>query len=276
MLAQELWAGRPSSPVEEFFEPLLQRSPGGGAWLPALLQAVPHGNARLGELALEPGYIDGALTVPGLGGRRTCFHRPVAPPPALIEWFLEHPERLSWPRSAGQLSSEARRLRRALVRDEPPGARARAQSRARELASIRSAFAHEWWRFEETFEPDCLLITDRLALSFVGASERLEPVSDWYPERHVLHRALEAARVLADDRAWGTIVLSPTPLPDATEKALRGSLAAGTPHLDAMAREQLAAGYLGNLTWKQAEAAVAAASSAARPPQGDPRHDPTS
>jgi hypothetical protein len=256
VLPEDRPADSAPTPAQRFFEPLLRRRPGGQDWLPALLRAAPLGSARLGALAERPGYLDPALTVPGLDGRRPCFHRPVAPPAALLHWFLEHPERLRWPASAEQLSPQSQLLRRALLLDEPPGARARAQSRARELAPVRSAFAREWWRFEETFAPDCLLLTESLALTFVTAGEALAPVSDWYPERNVLHRALEAAASVAEDRLPGTIVLSPAPLPEASEEGLRGSLPAGAPHLDDAARARLASAYLGNLTWERAAAAV--------------------
>lgn len=256
MLPQDRPASGAPTDAQRFFEPLLARRPDGEGWLPALLSAAPHAHERLGELARAPGRIDPVLTVPGLGGRRTCFHRPLAPPPALLSWYLEHPERLRWPASAQALSRETRMLRRALVHDDPPGARARAQSRARELAAVRSAFAREWWRFEEIFEPDLLLVCERLALTVVTAVHDLPPVSDWYPQRNVLHRALEAAQTVAEDRAFATLVLSPAPLAQADDRALQASLAAGAPHLDERARERLADGYLGNLTWSLAVAAI--------------------
>jgi hypothetical protein len=251
----------PASPRERtirFFGPLLARNPSGLDFLPPLLRATPGSAQRLGELVEDPSWLHANLTVPGLEGRRPCFHYPVAPPPALVEWFIDHPHRLRWPNGA-ELSTEALLLRQALLCDEPAGARAKAQERARELIPIRSAFAREWWRFEETFEPDCVLITDRLVLTFVAAEHAVDPVSGWYRERTVLVRALEAAERLAapDDRAWGTVLLAPRGLADGTPEALSESLPAGAPHRDAGKRSALAAGYLGQLTWEAAEAAVA-------------------
>jgi hypothetical protein len=242
--------------AREFFEPLLAIEPSGRGWLAALLAAAPLARERLGELAGEPGWLAPALTIAGLQGRRACFHHPVAAPPKLLAWQLDHPERLCWPPGKGLLSPHATRLRRALALDEPPGARARAQERARALMGARSAFAREWWRFEETFEPDCLLATDRLLLIFVAAASELPPASEWYPPRNVLHRALEAAARLAEDRRPGVLALSEQPLAGACYDALASSLREGTPHLDAAGRDRLLAGYLGNLTWAQAYDAV--------------------
>jgi hypothetical protein len=251
--------------IKEFFIPLLERNPSGSDWLPPLLQATPAGTIHLGELADDPSWLHANLTMPALEGRRTCFQYPVAPPPELVLWFIDHPEALRWPPGA-EHSPEARLLRRALLYDEPPGARRKAQERARELMRVRSAFAHEWWRFEELHAPDLVLMTDPLVLTFVAASDELPAVSAWYPQRSVLHRALEAAERLAQpgdenrpERAWGTIVLSDVPLPEASAAGLRHSLPAGAPHRDEAGRAELAAGYLGALTWAQAAAAVAPA-----------------
>lgn len=251
--------------IKEFFIPLLERNPSGVDWLPVLLRATAAGERRFGELVDEPGSLDANLTLPALEGRRTCFQYPVAPPDGLVAWFIDHPEALRWP-SGVELSPEARLLRRALLYDDPPGSRAKAQSRARDLMQVRSAFAHEWWRFEELHRPDLLLTTNRLVLSFVAAEDALPAVTDWYPRRSVLHRALEAAERLAragdenqPERAWGTIVLCTAPLAQATTAALDESLPGGAPHRDEAGRAALAAGYLGALTWEDAAAAVAPA-----------------
>lgn len=248
--------------IHHFFEPLLNRNPSGTDWLGPLLRATPDGEAALGaELIEHPGHLHADLTMPALERRRTCFHYPVAAPPELTEWFLEHPGRLSWPEQPEpELSPESLALRRALLHDEPPGSREKAQHRARDLVSVRSVFAREWWRFEETFELDCLLTSDRLVLSFLGTGTELDPVSAWYPQRSKLHRALEAASRLAGDRAWGTVVLCDAPVPAAAEEsAVRDSLPGAAPHLDVDGLDRLAAGYLGAITWASAQATVDAA-----------------
>ncbi len=232
------------------FEPVLAEAPSGWGWLPRLLAAAPLGPARLGELTENPGWLHGDLTLPALEGRRTCFEYPVAPPDRLVDWFIDHPDRLTWPADAPPSGAEEV-LRRALVLDDPPGSRARAQARAREIAPRRSAFAREWWRFEETYEPDCLLAGDRLVIVIVAAADRLVPVTPWYPPRSTLVRGLETATRLADERQWGALLLSETPI-----EVAPATLAdpAQAPHLSPAERDALAAGYLGNLTWEQAGA----------------------
>lgn len=246
--------------AQELFEPLLKRNPSGSEWLPRLLCATPH-HERLGGAAAEPGALHANFTVPGLEGRRACFMYPVAPPPGLVAWQIEHPDRLSWAEGESR-SPEARVLRRALLRDEPPGARGRAQRRARELAPVRSAFAEEWWRFEETFRPDCLLMSDRIVVVVVAAGAELPAASPWYPPRSVLVRGLEAAWRLAGQRAWGALVLADVPLPEAEDAAVQASLPGAAPHLDASERAELAGGYLGHLTWERAAQAVDTAAAA--------------
>lgn len=241
---------------QRFFTPLLERNPSGIDWLPLLLRATPGAEARLGELVDDAGSLDANLTFPALEGRRTAFGYPVAAPQGLSLWLIDNAHRLTWPAGAA-LKPEVELLRRALVLDDPPGSRARAQGRARDLVPVRSAFAEEWWRFEETFAPDLVLKSDRLALTVVAAGDRLEPVSDWYPQRSVLVRALEAAEHLADERSWGALIISDAPLPEATEEAVRTSLRDAAPHRTEAERAELADGYLGNLTWEQAAAAVA-------------------
>jgi hypothetical protein len=237
------------SDAQSFFEPLIVRDPGGRSWLPELLHAAPYGD-RLGETREAPGFLHPNLTVRGLDGRRPCFEYPVSPPSGLLKWFIDNPERLTWPAGV-TLSAEVELLRRALLLDQPPGARAKAQQRARDLMPVRSAFAQEWWRFEETHEPDCLLISDELVLVIVAAGTEIEPVSPWFPERSRLHRGLEAASRVAevDQQRWGALVCSSEVLADAEDAAVRASLPDGAPHLDALGQDRLVAGYLGNVTW---------------------------
>jgi hypothetical protein len=139
------------SEVVSLLTPLLERDPGGRSWLPRLLQAAPRGAEALGELAADPGYLSISLSVRGVSGQMACFAQPVSPPREVLTWYVDHPDRLTWP-PAAELTSEATVLRRALLYDQPSGARARAQERARELMSERSVLSKEWWRFEERAE----------------------------------------------------------------------------------------------------------------------------
>jgi len=171
-------------------------------------------------------------------------------------WYVEHPGALEWPADA-ELSPETTRLRRALIQDDPPGSRARAQERARELVPVRSHLSREWWRFESATVLDCLLMTDKLVVTVTGT--RVEPLgaaTPWYPARSRLVRDLEAARQLASGRRWASVLISEDPAPDGTPEALERALALAAPHLDRAARDELRAAYLGNLTWREACAAV--------------------
>jgi hypothetical protein len=261
--------------MQTLLEPVLQSAPDGAGWLPALLTAAPLGPRRLGEVAHAPGPLSATLTLAGLEGRRACFYHPVAVAPELLRWLIEHPERLSWPSWAGRdLSPEALRLRRALMLDDPPGSRERARARALELLRVRSAFAREWWRLEETLVPDCLLVSDRLVLILVAADRTLALAGEHYAQRTVVHSALEASLRLAEERRRPAVILiSDVPIADARPAALTRTLGDASPHLDATARAALAQAYLGNLTWEQAERALAGACD--RAPHALPQPGPT-
>jgi hypothetical protein len=242
--------------VERFFTALFTRDPSGRTWLPALLAAAPHGREALGEFIDEPGSLEIALAVEGASGRLACFDYPAAPPRDLLAWFIDHPDQLHWPADA-QLPPTVARLRRALIEDEPPGARQKAQDRAREHIPTASPFTDEWWRFEDVTTLDCALLSTRLVLTVVGkAGEPLAPATAWYPARSELVRALETAKQLSQGRGWGSLVLSDEPLPDATAEHLAQTLSGGAPHLTDAERDELLGNYLGNPTWAQARAAV--------------------
>jgi hypothetical protein len=194
--------------------------------------------------------------VRGANGRLACFDYPAHPPKDLLRWFIDHPGRLRWADTVG-VSAHAVRLRRALVLDDPPGSRARAQDRARELLESRSAFAREWWRFEEPVVLDCVLITPRIVVTVTGkCGEGLCPTTPWYPQRTDLIRSLEAARQMAGGRRWASLLISDRPLAEGTDEALARSLPEGAPQLDDEQRAGLEQAFLGNLTWDRAAAAV--------------------
>ncbi len=243
--------------VRPFFRALIERDASGRSWLPALIGATPAGRARFGDLVDVPGSLLMTLSVRTPDGSLGLFEHPVAPPRELTEWLIEHPQELTWPSGVTQ-TSETVRLRRALIYDLPPGSRLKAQQRARELIKVRSALAREWWRFEDGMSTlDCVLMTDRLVITVEGAgTEPPVPATDWYPARSRLVRALEAARQLGQDLQWGSVLISDEPLAEAAPEQLERALVAAAPHLSDDARAELAAGYLGNLTWEAARPAV--------------------
>ncbi len=245
-----------STRVRPFFEALFAQDPSGGSWLPQLLGATPYAAGRLNGLVRAPGWLVTPLAVRGANGRLACFDYPANPPRELLRWLIDHPDRLHWT-DADSVSADALRLRRALVLDDPPGSQERAQDRARELLTTRSALSREWWRLEEPAILDCVLITPRIVITVAGKrDEGLRPSTGWYPQRTDLIRDLEAARQMAAGRRWATLLLSDRPIADATDEALARSLPQGAPHLDDEQRTELREAYLGNLTWERASAAV--------------------
>jgi hypothetical protein len=249
----------PRSRVERLFDALFSRDGAGGSWLAPLLGAAPRGRARLGELADAPGWLEVPLAVPTQTGRRGAFEYPAAPSRRLLGWFIDHPDQLVWSPEP-EATAEMVRLRQALIDDNPPGARARAQDRAHHLLRRSAPLGQAWWRFEEARAVDCLLMTDRLVVVIHAPEGALEPATPWLPRRSALVRDLEAARRFADGgRAWGVLALGDREgSGDGDEDggadavAVAAAVRAGAPHLDEAERQQLCAAYLGRLSWEQA------------------------
>lgn len=244
--------------VRPFFGQLIAREPTGASWLPQLLQAAPRGPEVLARVATEPGELLAELSKPAKNGLLRCFEYPIAAPRALLLWFIEHPDRLTWPK--GQTYSESTtESRRALLYDEPPG-RAEAQKQALRLAATRPTTAREWWRFEGESMLDCVLMTDRLVVTVEGKrTESLSPATHWYPKRSQLVRNLEAAGQMAHGRAWASLLLTEAPIPEGTDEGLDSVLVDSAPHLSDAQRRDLHSRYLGNLTWAEACAATGVA-----------------
>jgi hypothetical protein len=237
--------------VRPFFGALIVRDPTGKSWLGGLLGSTPHGEAVLGAALRAPGKLESGLTTRAMNGRLGCFEFGVAPSKQLLRWYVEHPDKLVWPKGK-TYSTETVRMREALLCGKDPG-RAEAQSQALELLQTRTGETRGWWRFEGTSMVDCVLMTPQLVVTIEG--KRTEPLSaatDWYPKRSQLVRNLEAAKQLANGRPWATMILSEDPLPEGTDSGLSTLLPTSAPHLDNAGREQLRRHYLGNLTWQQA------------------------
>ena len=244
--------------VVSLIAPLFARDPGGRSWLPGLLAACPGARARLGELVDDPGWLEVPLAVETETGMLGAFSYPSAAGRELLRWYIDHPSRLTRPPSDADASPEMRVLRRALLDDDPPGSRARAQDRARDLLRSSTPRAATWWRFEEPGRLDCVLLTERFAISITAPDERggLRPATPWYPGRSELVRDLEAARRLAGGRAWAGLLISDAVPPVPLDPDDPATVEAGTPHLDAAGRADVAGAYLGRLTLDRARAAV--------------------
>lgn len=251
------------TPLHPLVESLFARDAGGRSWLPGLLDACEGGRARLGELVDDPGGLEVPLAVRAQTGMLACFSYPAAPTRQLLGWYIDHPEALTRPADAeSSASPETRLLRRALLDDDPPGTRVRAQDRAHDLLRSSTPRLPTWWRFEEPGRLDCLLATPRLVVSITAPCERggLRPATSWYPQRSELVRDLESARRLAEGRAFAGLLIcdGDPPAEVADASAVAATIAAGTPHLDGTARDDVLHGYLGCLSWAQARAATGA------------------
>lgn len=251
------------TPLHPLVESLFARDPGGRSWLPALLDACAGARASLGELVDDPGGLEVPLAVRAQTGMLACFSYPAAPTRQMLGWYIDHPEALTRPASAsGSVSAETELLRRALLDDDPPGAQARAQDRARDLLRSSTPRSPTWWRFEEPGRLDCLLATPRLVVAITAPGERgeLRPATPWYPPRSELVRDLEAARRLADGRPFAGILIGdggpPAEVVDGA--AVAATVTAGTPHLDGAERADVRNGYLGYLSWAQMRMATGA------------------
>ena len=256
MRAQPAEAAR--TQLVSLIEPLFARDPGGRSWLPRLLAACPGARGRLGEIVDDPGSLEIPLAVETETGMLGCFSYPSAAGRELLRWYIDHPTQLTRPPSDAGASPEMRALRRALLDDDPPGSRARAQDRARDLLRSSMPRSATWWRFEEPGTLDCVLLTERLAVSITAPDERggLRPATPWYPRRSELVRDLEAARRLAGGRAWAGLLISDATPPPRFDPGDPMTVEAGTPHLEPAERADLADAYLGRLTLERARAAV--------------------
>jgi hypothetical protein len=246
------------TPLRPFFRELFARDGAGARWLPALLAATPLAAERLGELAAAPGWLQSQLALRTQSGSLGAFEYPGAAPRELLRWYIGHPDRLTWPGGGRAGSGHVERLRRALVLDEPAGARARAQERANEMIGKSSSLSEDWWRFEAPALLDCVLVSERIVITVVdGDAGGLGPATPWYPPRTRLVHDLEAARHLAaEEKRYATLVLSDQPLDGAADEAVASALPAAAPHLDEAARAELHQAYLGNVTWAAAAESV--------------------
>ena len=242
--------------VRPFFESLIARDDG-ESWLGPLLKATPHGRSVFGDVLDAPGTLPATLTAPRPNsGVRQCYEFGVAPPRALLVWFIRNPDELVWPKRQNY-SEQATRKRESLVLDKPAGSRADMQAEAMRLAEMRPTTAREWWRFEGKSMIDCVLMTERLALTIEGKrKESISAATDWYPKRSQLVRNLEAAKQLAAGRRWGSLLMSETPIAAGSDAGLDAVMDDSAPHLTLAERRELCAHYLGNVTWQGACDAV--------------------
>jgi hypothetical protein len=242
--------------VQPVFGAALDRDATGSSWLPRLLAATPRGRDALGSVVDNPGVLSSRTLEPSPSKKASlrCFEQQVPPDRRLLSWCVEHPGMLVRPLPS-DAPSEAEKLRRNLICDEPAGSRKAAQRRARRLVAHEPVGQRAWWRFERSTEVDCVLATDRLVLCVEGKrNERLSKGTTWLASRHQVARNLEAAwRLAGSDRAFAVLVCVETlGDPIASVGFVIDSLEESSPHLFAAERTSLGSAYLGEITWASA------------------------
>lgn len=251
--------------VRPLFRALLARDPRGRSWLPALLRLTGSDcGLRLAAAAceIEPACVRSHLIADSDGVQEElegCFERAFPPPLALLDWCIEHPDRLIKPRGDRAPNGLGRSYRRDLLSADPD-ARAIAQEVARALRCQASDAAvpskRAWWAFEGFTSVDCALETERLLLLIEG--KRFEPLSadgSWICGRNQISRNLEVAAVYA--RAAGKDFAVLLIGPEGTKPPDETTLREGWPHLEPADQDALLPHYLGAIGWQTACAALA-------------------
>lgn len=244
--------------VRPFFDQLITRDPTGEQWL---AEVVASGAG--GEVSGGPGGL-GRLDQELLAGKhhkdnrlgvkvwmRRCFEHPLEPTHRLLEFCLQHPDRLKWPMKSGRqdeaMGETTLKMRRALVSDEAPGC---ATAQEAGLALLKKlgpqGAARQWWAFEGSTEVDCLLRTESYTLLVEGKrTEGLSEKTRWLPGRNQLARNLEAS---AEMRSAGVLLAVEERIADLDVKAI---VERGCPHLDEAQRQRLVDRFLGQVTWRE-------------------------
>jgi hypothetical protein len=181
-----------------------------------------------------------------IGRIRNAYEAEIPPSTAFLRWMLEHPKRLTWPKSnrdaAAVFGSRTQIKRERLLAGEVE----ERKEALEELTKFKAEGSRrKWWAFEGFTSVDCRLETKSLLLLIEG--KRTEAISDstsWFPGRNQVIRNLEVARALAAGRDFAVLLCAETPI-ELPEKAWARSL----PHLSAGEIDDLKSHYLGCASW---------------------------
>jgi len=245
------------------FDWLLRSDPTGSAWLTTLLrlgsrvqEAEPHILSDPGPLCARlvrrrplPGLLRSALgaeRATRVGSIRIAYEKEIPPPAAFLRWLLEHPEQLSWPRTASGdeciYSAGTQKKRKCLLAGDP-SARQEALEKLDRFGA--SGSRQKWWAFEGFTSVDCILETKSLLLLIEGKrTDSISKSTDWFPSRNQVIRNIEVAQELADGRNFAVLLCAETET-DLPAEAWKNSL----PHLSPAAIKELKRRYLGYVTW---------------------------
>lgn len=243
--------------VRPFFQTLIQRDRTGESWLPALMElagvtGLPRGPLNV-QLTEKRSFFDSIWRC--RIDLERCFEYSLAPPTALLQWMIEHPDRLVWPTGrTGQrvkYSDQTTHAREALLGDHGEQEQLEGQAAAlecvRRMGGVESA--RRWWAFEGFSQIDCYLETPAFALLVEGKrTERIASRVSWLPGRNQIVRNLDCAFEKAGDRRFYALSLVENP----TDEPTREDFAAGLPHRSESERSVLRDAYLGQVTWNDA------------------------
>src|SRR5690348_10695248 len=128
------------------------------------------------------------------------------PSEALLEWLIENPGELTWPKRRGQpIEYEAPTMdaRRRLIylAGTPEGEQAKRDALSALAARGAARSRRQWWAFEGFTHVDAVIATSKLVLLVEGKrTDALSSRTDWLTRRGQLARNLEAAGVVAGGR----------------------------------------------------------------------------
>jgi len=229
--------------VQPVFDHLLVRCPDGSDWLPSLLRLAKPATPLPAELIADPGRL--------LNGADPYFERLFPPPKRFLQWLIEHPEEMVWPRHGqDELAFGATTQRRREELFGRHGCIAQRKARQEALAGLAChgpiKSRRRWWVFEGFTHVDCCLETEKLLLFIEGKrTDHVSKATAWYPQRNQLARNLEIAAEYAQGREYALLlIVEEEPLAKELE------LAPGLPHLRAEERVDLLRHFLGWITWQ--------------------------
>jgi len=254
--------------VRPVFRSLLRRDPAGRDWLSKVLSLAGKDSPPAAEMAGDPGdllgrmlvkreYRDGVLSrgpynIPVIELER-CFEKNIPPPRRFLEWLVENPGGMNWPRDGRgnpvRFGEGTQRKREMLFGYHGRKVQIEVQREAR--ASIRDKGAagsrKKWWAFEGFTKIDCCLETDKIVLLIEG--KRAEDVSvsiEWYEGRNQIIRNLEAGAQLYGDKKFGVLVIAEETIDITREEVIRS-----LPHLTPAERAGLMEHFLGCVLWEE-------------------------
>ncbi|HPY46060.1 MAG TPA: hypothetical protein PLD69_04500 [Sphaerochaeta sp.] len=225
-------------------------------WIPTILELCKSDYRK--ELAPNTGsicdyslqkrpYTDSTLKQLGINSidLENCFEFPLSPPIRFLEWLIQNPLFMKWPKDK-KYSEQTEYKRRRLLNNDPTVI-------SEALILLRNNHVRnpnrDWWVFEGFTKVDCLIETENLVLAIEGKRTEEGPSLsiDWYPQRNQLVRNLEALKQYGKSKEYALILIDEEGNYQLEESMFIASL----PHFSSEERTELRKHYLGNITWKQ-------------------------